>query len=100
MLEDQHISTDNIVFREPKTTRYKFIFGVVAGVWEEDDPETLWWPLLVDVGLVWLFIAQHTFMALGFWKQLLEGLGMGSVSRLIYVFATSVTLQVSTTVPQ
>lgn len=49
-------------------------------------------PLFRNLGVVLLFVYQHSFMASRWWKSLIKNLGCSHLERSIYVIVTSVTL--------
>ena len=53
-------------------------------------------PLLYDMLLVLVFVAQHSIMATDWWKDILDDFGLHHITRSIYCLATSVALQVCT----
>ena len=51
--------------------------------------------ILFNAALLIVFVAQHSLMACKCVKQMMNYFGVSAISRLIYVFATCSTLQVS-----
>ena len=53
--------------------------------------------ILINAALLCLFVAQHSLMACQPLKDLFHSWGLSALSRLVYIFATCCTIQVSTT---
>ena len=51
-------------------------------------------PLLYDMFLVLVFVAQHSIMATDWWKSIMDDFGLRPLTRSLYCIATSTALQV------
>ncbi len=69
----------------------RFCCGVISEVLEKN---AFLGPLLFDMFLVLVFVAQHSLMATETWKDIVNDFGLQHLSRTLYCLATSFALQV------
>lgn len=61
---------------------------------DDEPPEAVLTPLMYNIGMITIFILQHTLMSLPEWKDFLSAIGLEIIERAVYLLTTAAALQV------